>query len=64
MGGGLHRGDERDAGKVAAEPAKLIRRDDDHGFASVYGDVLGTLVVNAPNELAEPSLGILQRPTT
>jgi hypothetical protein len=41
---------------------KLVRGDDYDLIASMHGHVLRSLVVGAPNDLAEARLGILKHP--
>ena len=50
--------------EVAFEAAKLFRRDDDHFVTPMDGHALGSFTVDAPHELAETGLGILQDPAT
>ena len=48
--------------EVAFEAAKLFRRDDDHFVTPMDRHALGSFTVDAPHELAEAGLGILQDP--
>jgi len=42
---------------------KFLGRDDDDLIAPMHGYVLGAFAADTPHELAETSLGILEKPT-
>ena len=54
--------DQRLAGEVPLETAKLLGCEDDDFVAPVNGDMLGPLVMDPPHQFAEARLCVLQRP--
>ena len=62
MGRGLHGGDQRLAREFSLEAAKILRGDDDDFVTPVHCHVLRPFAADAPHQLAEPRLGILQQP--
>ena len=62
MRGRPHGGDESSAGDLATETAEFFGGDDDDFIAPMHSDVLGPLVADAANELAEACFRVLQRP--
>ncbi len=54
--------DECSARLVAFETAKLLGGDNDHFVAPMHGDVLRSFAADLAHQLAEPRLGILQKP--